>query len=207
MSRPAFRYGAWAGGADPLEPPYDVAAAVDEIGQRVMDGASPRQALRDLMRRGTDGLRGLDDLRRKVSKAQREARKKGRLDGTLEEVRALLEQAVELEKSALFPDPSDAARMAELELDTLPRDTARAVRALEPYQWRSPEAKAAYEKIDDLLRREVLDSQFKGMKQALESATPEAMQAVKDMLADLNRMLEADARGEDTAQQFADFME
>ena len=33
------------------------------------------------------------------------------------------------------------------------------------------------------------------------------MQRVKDMLADLNSMLEADARGEDTDQQFADFMD
>ena len=207
MSAGAYRYGEWAGGRDPLEPPYDVASALDEIGERVLAGDSPRQALRDLLRQGTDGLRGLDDLRRKVAKRQREARRRGRLDGTLEEVRALLDQAVELEKQALFPDPSDAARMAEMELDTLPRDTARAVRELEPYAWRSPEAREAYEQIDDLLRKEVLDSQFRGMKQALEGATPESMQAVKDMLADLNAMLEADARGEDTAEQFRQFME
>jgi len=207
VSAGAFRYGKWAGGRDPLEPPYDVASALDEIGERVLSGDSPRSALRDLLRQGTDGLRGLSDLRRQVAKRQREARRKGQLDGTLQEVKELLEKAVELEKQALFPDPSDAARMAEMELDILPRDTARAVRELEPYDWRSPEAREAYEQIDDLLRREVLDSQFKGMKQALESATPEAMQAVKDMLADLNRMLEADARGEHTQEQFAQFME
>ena len=207
MSARAYRYGEWHGGRDPLEPPYDVATALDEIGDRVLAGESPRQALRDLVRRGADGLKGLDDLRRQVARRQREARKKGRLDGTLEEVRELLEKAVELEKQALFPDPSDAARMAEMELDTLPRDPARAVRELEPYAWRSPEAREAYEQIDDLLRREVLDSQFTGMKDALQNASPEAMQAVKDMLADLNAMLEADARGEDTSQQFRDFME
>jgi uncharacterized protein with von Willebrand factor type A (vWA) domain len=27
-----YRYGRWRGGPDPLAPPYDVAAAVDEIG-------------------------------------------------------------------------------------------------------------------------------------------------------------------------------
>jgi uncharacterized protein with von Willebrand factor type A (vWA) domain len=206
VSLPAYRYGSWSGGRDPLEPPYDVAAAMDEIGERVLAGASPRQALRELMRRGADGLRGLDDLRRKVAKRQREARSRGRLDGTLDEVRDLLDEALELEKSALFPDPSDAARMAEMELDTLPRDTSRAVQALKPYGWRSPEAKAKYDEIDDLLRREVLDSQFKGMKDALQNASPEDLQAVKDMLADLNAMLEADARGEHTQEQFDAFM-
>ena len=206
MTRSGYRYGAWSGGRDPLEPPYDVASALDEIGERVLAGESPRQALRELLRKGADGMRGLDDLRRKVAKAQREARNRGQLDGTLQEVKALLEQAVELEKSALFPDPSDAARMAELELETLPRDTARAVQALKPYEWRSPEARAAYEQIEDLLRREVLDSQFKGMKQALEGATPQDMAKVKDMLADLNAMLAADAKGQHTQEQFEQFM-
>ena len=37
-----------------------------------------------------------------------------------------------------------------------------------------------------MLQREVLDAQFAGIKQALESSDPEAMQRVKDMLADLN---------------------
>ncbi len=206
MSARAYRYGSWAGGRDPLEPPYDVASALDEIGEQVLDGASPRQALRDLLRRGADGLRGLDDLRRQVAKRQRQARQKGQLDGTLQEVRELLEKALEAERRELFPDPSDAARMREMELDTLPDDTARAVQALKPYDWRSAEAREAYEQIDDLLRREVLDSQFTGMKQALEHASPQDMQAVKDMLADLNAMLEADARGEHTQEQFDDFM-
>ena len=179
---------------------------MDEVGERVLAGESPRQALRDLVRRGASGLRGLDDLRRKVAKQQREARKKGQLDGTLQEVKALLDQAVELEKQALFPDPSDRARMAELELDSLPTDTARAVQQLKPYDWTSPQARETYDQIDDLLRREVLDSQFQGMKKALESATPEDMARVKNMLNDLNAMLEADARGEHTQDQFDQFM-
>jgi len=184
MSSAAFRYGAWDGGRDPLEPPF----------------------LRELMRRGTDGLRGLDDLRRKVAKQQREARNKGQLDGTLQQVKELLAEAIELERAALFPDPSDAARMAEMELDTLPTETARAVQQLKPYEWRSPQARAAYEQIEDLLRREVLDSQFKGMKDALENASPEDMQRVKDMLSELNQMLDADARGEHTQDDFEQFM-
>ena len=37
--------------------------------------------------------------------------------------------------------------MAELELDALPTDTARAVAALKPYDWRSPEARATFEQL------------------------------------------------------------
>ena len=201
------RYGEWRGGPDPLAPPYDARRALDEIGDAVLDGSSPGEALRDLLRRGMDGRRGLDDLLRQVRQRQKQARRAGQLDGTLEQVRELLDQALAEERRALFPDPSDDARLAEAELDALPRDTARAVRELSDYSWRSPEARAAYEQIQDLLRREVLDSQFRGMKQALEGADPQAMQRVKDMMSALNDMLEADARGEDTTEQFQRFMD
>jgi len=206
VSTPAYRYGEWHGGRDPLEPPFDVAEALDAVGDAVLEGASPQQALRDLLRRGTDGLRGVDDLRRRLARRQREARQRGRLDGTLQEVRELLDAALEAERAELFPDPADDARLREPELDTLPDDTARAVEQLRDYDWRSEPARRAYEQIDDLLRREVLDSQFAGMKSALQQATPEQMQAVKDMLADLNAMLDADARGQHTQEQFDAFM-
>ncbi|HVU74544.1 MAG TPA: hypothetical protein VHE83_16385, partial [Mycobacteriales bacterium] len=201
------RYGPYDDGADPLAPPFDLGGTLDELGERVLNGASPRQALDRLLRRGRENRRGLDDLLRKVRERQREVRDRGRLDGTLQEIKELLDQAVEQERQALFPMPDDAARLAEAELDNLPRDPARAVRQLNDYQWRSPEARATFEQLKDLLQREVLDQQFKGMKQALENADPAAMQAVKDMLADLNSMLEADARGEDTDQMFSDFMD
>ena len=58
-----------------------------------------------------------------------------------------------------------------------------------------------------MLRREVLDAQFAGLKQALSGQDPEAMQPVKDMLADLNALLAAHARGEDTTDRFREFMD
>src|SRR5882724_800665 len=200
------RFSDWRGGEDPLAPPYDVRTALDEIGDSILDGSTPSDALRQLMRRGLTDRRGLDELLRDVRRRQREARRTGRLDGTLERVQELLDQAVDAERRALFPDPSDDARFAEARLDALPRDTARAVRELNDYDWRSPEARAAYDEIQDLLRREVLDSQFRGMKDALEGADPQDMQRVRDMMAALNDMLEADARGEDTTAAFEQFM-
>jgi uncharacterized protein with von Willebrand factor type A (vWA) domain len=203
----SYRYGAWRGGPDPLEPPFDVNRALDRLGERVLSGERAADALRNLLRQGMPGTRGLRDLLRQARERRRELRERGRLDGTLERVRELLDRAVEQERQALFPDPSDAARLAEAELDQLPPEVARAVRQLADYQWRSPEAAATYEQIRDLLRREVLDSQFRGMRDALAGASPEELQRIRDMIADLNAMLEADARGEDTQRQFEEFME
>jgi uncharacterized protein with von Willebrand factor type A (vWA) domain len=202
-----YRYGRWQGGPDPLAPPYDLGNAVDEIGDSVLAGSGVREALRELLRRGPEDRRGLDDLRRSVRERLRKARQAGRMDGTLEEVRELLDRALDAERRELFPDPDDAARLAEAELDALPEDTAGAVRGLKDYAWRSDEAREAYDRIQDLLRREVLDSSFASMKQALENAGPEGMQAVKDMVADLSQLIDAHNRGEDTDERFAEFME
>jgi uncharacterized protein with von Willebrand factor type A (vWA) domain len=202
-----YRYGPYHDGPDPLEPPYDVRGAVDELGDSVLSGSDPASALRELMRRGMSGHKGLDDLLRRVRDRQRELRDRGRLDGILEQARALLDTAVGQERAELFPDPAEEARLREAELDALPRDTAQAIRRLDGYDWRSSAARETFSKLRDLLRREVLDSQFRGMKQTLERPDPEAMQRVKDMMAALNEMLEADARGAHTQQDFDDFME
>ena len=86
------------------------------------------------------GHRGLDDLLRQVRERQRELRDRGRLDGTLEQARALLDTAIGQERAELFPDPTTTARLREAELDTLPADTAQAIRQLADYEWQSPAA-------------------------------------------------------------------
>ena len=201
-----YRYGRYVDGPDPLALSYDVRGALDEMGDAILAGADPADALRDLLRRGQADRRGLDDLLRRARERQREIRGRGRLDGILEQARALLDTAVGQERAELFPDPSDEARLRESDLDALPADTAQAIRQLADYDWRSAAARQTFDQLRDLLRSEVLDSQFRGMRQAMQNPDPEAMQRVKDMLADLNQMLAADARGEHTQADFDEFM-
>jgi uncharacterized protein with von Willebrand factor type A (vWA) domain len=201
-----YRYGPYRDGPDPLAPPYDARRALDELGDSVLDGADPSSALRDLLRRGFQGHRGLDDMLRRARERREEIRRRGRLDGILEQARALLDTAIGQERAELFPDPSDDARMREAELDALPTDTAQAIRRLADYSWRSAAARETFEQLKELLRREVLDSQFRGMKDVLTRPDPQALQRVKDMMADLNAMLDADARGEHTQEDFDAFM-
>jgi uncharacterized protein with von Willebrand factor type A (vWA) domain len=201
-----FRYGAWHGGPDPLAPPYDVRAALDELGRDVLEGSALRGSLRELLRRGMDGRPGLDELAERARRMRNRLRRRGDLAGTLDHVREALDHALDAEREALAGERDEAARLAEMELETIPDDVAGAVQALSDYGWHSPEAAAAYESILEMLRREVLDAQFAGMKQAL-SGDLAAMGAVRDMLADLNALLAAHARGEDTTDQFAEFMD
>ncbi|AEA25524.1 von Willebrand factor type A [Pseudonocardia dioxanivorans CB1190] len=209
--RRRYAYGPYAGGPDPLAPPFDIRSAMDQIGRDVMEGSSPRQALQELLRRGMEGRRGLDDLSRQVWQRRRDLQRDNRLDGTLQQVRELLERAMNAERDTLSRDEdtptSEDARFREMQLDALPTDTGGAVRELSGYDWRSSEAREAYEEIRDLLGREMLDQRFEGMKEAMQNATPEDVERIREMLDDLNSLLQNHAEGRDTTQQFAEFMQ
>ena len=203
------RYRAYGGGPDPLAPPVDLSDAIDAIGQDVMAGTSPERAMREYLRRGTKDRRGLDDLARRVAERRRALTSKHNLDGTLQQIKELLDRAVLQERGQLARDTEmdDADRaLAQMQLDSLPASPAAAVQELTDYAWRSKDAAQTFEQIRDLLGREMLDQRFAGMKQALENATDADRAAVQEMLADLNALLEAHARGENTDAQFDDFM-
>ena len=210
------RYQLYDGG-DPLAPPVDLAEALDAIGQDVMAGYSPEHAMREFLRRGSNDQTGLDELQRQLAQRRRDILQRNNLDGTMQEVRELLDTAVLAERGQLARDitMSDEDRdFRELVLDNLSPSTAAAVSDLASYDWQSSEAREAFDAIKDLLGRELLDQRFAGMKQALEGATEGDRAAVAEMLSDLNDLLEkhaaSDGSSEDTAavdRAFAEFMD
>src|ERR1700756_1139430 len=205
--RHSSRYSAYTGGPDTLAPPVDLREALEQIGQDVMAGTSPRRALSELLRRGTKNMPGADRLAAEANRRRRELLRHNNLDGTLHEIKKLLDEAVLAERKALARALGDDARFGELQLDALSPSPAKAVQELSDYDWRSSEAREKYEQIKDLLGREMLDQRFAGMQQALEGATDEDRQRVNEMLNDLNDLLDKHARGEDTQQDFEDFMD
>lgn len=203
-----MRYKKYDGG-DPLAPPVDLAEALDAIGEDVMAGYSPERAMREFLRRGGRDQAGLDELARRVQAKRQELLDRNNLDGTLREVRELLDKAVLEERKQLARDAmmDDSDRvLREMQLEGLPPTTAAAVSELSTYDWASREAREAYEQIKDLLGRELLDQRFAGMKQALENATDSDRAAIDEMLGDLNGLLEKRALGEDTPEDFDEFM-
>jgi uncharacterized protein with von Willebrand factor type A (vWA) domain len=201
------RYSAYTGGPDPLAPPVDLREALEQIGQDVMAGTSPRRALSELLRRGTKSTRGADRLAAEANRRRRELLRENNLDGTLQEIKKLLDEAVLAERKELARALDDDARFGELQLDSLSPSPAKAVQELSEYGWRSDEARQKYEQIKDLLGREMLDQRFAGMKEALEGATDADRQRVTDMVNDLNDLLDKHSKGEDTQQDFQEFMD
>lgn len=206
MANRGSRYSAYTGGPDPLAPPVDLREALEQIGQDVMEGASPRRALQELLRRGNRNLKGADRLAAEVNRRRRELLQRNNLDGTLQEIKKLLDEAVLAERKELARALDDDARFAEMQIESLSPSPAKAVQELSEYNWRSPEGRQKYEQIKDLLGREMLDQRFAGMKQALENAGDEDRRAVNEMLDDLNELLDKHAKGEDTEEDFDEFM-
>ncbi|WP_018296440.1 vWA domain-containing protein [Corynebacterium lubricantis] len=198
------RYTRYTGGPDPLAPPADLTGALGEIADDVMAGYSPEQALREYLRRA-----GLDDLMAEISEQRRDILSRYNLGQTLQDVQKLLKEAVLAERGQLardvVMDDTDRA-LREMQLDNLPSTPAAAVNELSNYDWQSTDAREKFDQIKDLLGREFLDQRFAGMKEALENATDEDRAAVSEMIQDLNNLLGKHRRGQDTEQDFRDFM-
>ncbi len=171
-----------------------------------MAGYSPERAMREFLRRGGMDQKGLDDLANRVAQKRQELLSKHNLDGTMAQIRELLDRAVLSERKQLAREMGEDARFAEMQIENLNPSTAAAVSELSDYAFHSTDAEQDYEAIKDLLGREMLDQRFAGMKKALEGATDEDREAINEMLQDLNAMLEARRLGEPTDEMFTDFM-
>src|SRR4051794_7183222 len=175
--RDSYLYGPFVDGPDPLAPPVDLRVDLDRVGKDVMEGSSPQQALRELMRQGMKNRRGLDDLARKIWQKRRDLQRDNRLDGTLEQVRELLAKALQQERDTLARmQNSDDARFKEMELDTLPGDTGGAVRELGKDEWQSSEAPQTIPQIQELVGEEMLGARFAGGKKAVREVTTQGNQ-------------------------------
>ena len=90
-------------------------------------------------------------------------------------------------------------------LDELPPDFAGAVKALTDYEFMDPEAQRQFQELLKLLEQQILGSRFEGLKQQLQNLTAQDLQRLRDMVRDLNRMLQEKLRG--GSPNFQEFME
>ena len=84
---------------------------------------------------------GADKLAAEANRRRRELLQRNNLDGTLQEVKKLLDEAVLAERKELARALDDDARFGELQLDALPPSPAKAVQELSDYDWRCAEAR------------------------------------------------------------------
>jgi uncharacterized protein with von Willebrand factor type A (vWA) domain len=90
-------------------------------------------------------------------------------------------------------------------LDQLPGDNAGRIHGLREYDFLSPEAREAFENLVGGMQRELMEQYFQGLKQGIGNLSSEDMDGIRQMVRDLNEMLEASQNGDREA--FDRFME
>lgn len=80
-------------------------------------------------------------------------------------------------------------------LNNLPPDPAGQLRELSDYEFMNPEAAAKYAELQQMLQQQAMQNQFQGMKQAIQGMRPEDLEGVREMVRDLNQMLNARMQG------------
>ncbi len=220
-----FEYSRWDGTQTGFE--WGADDILDELTDEVLYHGDVNQALQRLMQRGfTDRngerVAGMRELMEQLRDRRRELLERHDPDGPYEDIARRLEEVVDTERGGIddLVDEArrsgdqrredvanDAATERRMQLDLLPDDLAGRVESLMNYDWTSPEASRRFDELMEQLRSELLQSQFNQMSEAMSDVSPEALARSKDMMNDLNAMLEAREAGRDTDRMFEEFME
>jgi uncharacterized protein with von Willebrand factor type A (vWA) domain len=191
------RYSRWDESQDPFGPDIPAGDILEEMSEDLLSGTGAQGALSRLVRRGMSGrFSGLDALRSRLREARAREQEQLNLQGPLDDVRGRLEEILERERTTLSLRAEDDARLREAFLDALPQDSPGKIRELSDYRFVDPEAQREFDELMEHLREEVLGAYFRNMAQGLKNMSPEELARFRDMLADLNDMIEKRGRGE-----------
>src|SRR6266850_4799835 len=196
-----IKYSRWDGTQrlDALEAEELLSAMSDEL----LSGGDLEDAMARLSRWGIPGrMEGMKDLLEKLRSAkQRRAQRHDlstafdQLKQKLEEVKTLEREGLERRRAAEAPNEQLRQAMERLaqerlaQLEALPEDFGRAVRALKDYEFVEPKAAEKYQELMNELQKQVLGSYFKNMRESLQNLTPEQLERTRQMIRDLNRAL------------------
>jgi uncharacterized protein with von Willebrand factor type A (vWA) domain len=231
-ARTTFRYARWDG-TQRLED-FSAEDLLGELSDDLLAESDLSAALARLMQRGLRGesgnLAGLHDLLRRLARAREDMLSRFQLGDVLADVRAELDEVVNVERRGLERrlanaprrEPvdgdarggeahaadmrdlaSDLASRRQAQLEALPADLGGRIRALSDYDFMEPEARSRFDELLDRLRKQVLDAQFAGLSDAIKGMTPDALAANREMVRDLNALLqERLAGGEPDVSEF-----
>ncbi|MET0896001.1 MAG: hypothetical protein ABWY80_09130, partial [Acidimicrobiia bacterium] len=218
-----YRYSAWDGTQTGFD--LDAESLLDEMGDDLLYHGDLNAALRRMMQQGfrdrnNEQLMGLREMLQKLRERRREELENRDLGGVYDDIAQQLEEVVDMEREGIERRVDeatasgdrrrqeileDSAQTHQMELDMLPPDLAGKVQQLQNYEFMDDAARERFEELMDQLREQILQSHFNQMAEGMQNMTPEKMQQMKDMMNELNQMLEQREAGEEP--DFEGFME
>jgi uncharacterized protein with von Willebrand factor type A (vWA) domain len=217
-----IRYSRWDG----TQTGFEVRAAdvFAEMTDDLMYHGDPDAALRRMLQGGFDTdegrVEGLREIMERIREARRERLENHDLGGVYDDIASELREVVDTERASLDHLAAEAAEMVDrrrrevtdsavaerrMELDLMPPDLAGQVRSLSDYDFTSAEAAERFEALMERLREQLMQNMVDQMGEAIADTSPQELARMKDMLADLNAMLDQRGRGEEP--DFEGFMD
>src|ERR687898_768121 len=222
-----LRYSRWDGSQQ--LPPFDADDVLDALSDDILTEGDVRRALQRLMQRGLRGTRGgdvpgLGRIMERLRARRQEELERANLDGVLDDLNRRLDEILGQERAGIDRRLHDAeqraldappgaeqvmrrtARQREYRLDALPETLGGRIHGLRDYEFMDDAARDAFEELTDELRQQMLQTYFRGLKEGVQQVTPEDLAGIRDMVRDLNALLEKHAAGADTTDDFNAFM-
>ena len=223
MARHRARYSPWDGTQRGFE--LDALDIMEQLTDDLLYHGDPNAALRRMMQEGFrdrngESIQGLREILERL-KAERQARlDQFDLGGVYDEIAKELSEVVDAERAAISEMAGEARESGDqrradlteqvaternLHLDMLPPDLAGQVKSLQQYQFTSADAQQRFDELVERLRQQLMQSYVDQVAGDMAAISPEEMARMKDMLAELNSMLEQRARGDEP--DFEGFMD
>src|ERR671936_633254 len=115
------------------------------------------------------------------------------------------EQTSAADNEALRKMLQQMADRKRQQLQELPDDVPGRIKGLSEYDFMDNDAREKFQELLQMLQQQVLQSYFQGMQQAIQSMTPEDLARTREMVRDLNQMLEDRIQGREP--KFNEFMD
>jgi len=228
MVRRGFNYSRWDGTQVAFD--LDADALLSEMSDDLLYHGDVNAALRRLLQQGfrdRDGeeLMGLREMIERLRQRRREELESRDLGGVYDDIAEKLGEIVDQERTGMERRVDEArlsgdrrqqeivedlAEARRMELDMLAPDLAGRVQSLQEYDFMDDDARHRFEELMDELRSQLMQSYFNQMSEGMSNVSPEQMQRMKDMMAELNQMLGRRERGEEPdfdgfMQRYGDF--
>ncbi len=206
-----YRYRRWDGTQEWSD--LDSGEIMDALSEELLAHGDLNRALQNLLRRGMPTsmgrLPGLQDLLQRLRQQREQALGRYDLDSVMDQIKEKLDEVVNLERqgieqrleTAKEQDPNlqkllqDVAQRKQSFLDSLPPDAPGKIKSLSDYEFMEPQAHEKFQELLDMLKSQVMESTFQSIQQGLQNMTPEDLERMRQMMADLNRMLQEKMRG------------
>src|SRR6266542_586174 len=211
-----FRYSRWDGtqNLDML----DADDVLDALSDDLMSYGDLSAALQRLYRWGAGDMPGLEQLLRQLRERRERELSRYDLDSTVESIREQLQDVIDTERAGIDKKVEEAtqerrklierlAKQRRSQLDRVPDDLGGRMKALRQYEFMDEEAREKFDRLLQQLQEQMLNQMLQGLKQSIQSMTREDLSLVREMVRDLNRMLEQRRQGLDTSAWFRDFMQ